>query len=88
MELAIAVEDERWNAILGLEEVLHKAAAAVASRQPFPGEISVILADDAVLQELNKSWRGKDKPTNVLSFPAPAGLTIPPGALAPLAILP
>jgi probable rRNA maturation factor len=31
-------------------------------------EMSLVLADDATVQELNKSYRGKDKPTNVLSF--------------------
>lgn len=33
-------------------------------------EISVLLADDTSIQELNRAHRGKDKPTNVLSFPA------------------
>ncbi len=33
-------------------------------------EISVVLADNAFLQELNFEYRGKDAPTNVLSFPA------------------
>ena len=33
------------------------------------GELSLVLADDAFVQELNKNYRGKDKPTNVLSFP-------------------
>jgi len=32
-------------------------------------EAALHLADDARLQELNARWRGKDKPTNVLSFP-------------------
>jgi probable rRNA maturation factor len=32
-------------------------------------EVSVVLADDAFVRELNKNYRGKDKPTNVLSFP-------------------
>lgn len=32
-------------------------------------EVSVVLADDAMLQQLNKQYRGKDAPTNVLSFP-------------------
>ncbi|MAN76182.1 rRNA maturation RNase YbeY [Pelagibacterium flavum] len=35
-----------------------------------PCEISVLLTDDAAQQALNREWRGKDKPTNVLSFPA------------------
>lgn len=33
------------------------------------GMISVVLADDAFVHELNHQYRGKDKPTNVLSFP-------------------
>ena len=32
-------------------------------------ELSIVLADDDFVQELNREWRGKDKPTNVLSFP-------------------
>jgi probable rRNA maturation factor len=84
MELAIDVEDERWSAIAHLEEKLHAAAKAVAARRAFEGEINLILVDDAILQDLNNTWRGKNKPTNVLSFPAPAGLTMPPGELAPL----
>ena len=33
-------------------------------------EVSVLLTDDAHQQVLNREWRGIDKPTNVLSFPA------------------
>jgi probable rRNA maturation factor len=38
-----------------------------------------MLTDDAQIQELNRTWRAKDKPTNVLSFPAPEQ----PGATGP-----
>src|SRR5690606_35853016 len=44
-------------------------------------ELSVVFSDDAHIRTLNAGWRGKDKPTNVLSFPAfPAGPggTVPP----------
>jgi probable rRNA maturation factor len=34
-------------------------------------EISIMLTDDEAIRELNGQWRGKDQPTNVLSFPAP-----------------
>lgn len=34
-----------------------------------PLEISILLADDPFIQDLNKTYRGQDKPTNVLSFP-------------------
>src|SRR5690606_30774609 len=32
-----------------------------------------MLADDTRIRDLNRTWRGQDKPTNVLSFPAPEG---------------
>jgi probable rRNA maturation factor len=36
---------------------------------PASAEMSVRLADDAEVHALNAQWRGKDKPTNILSFP-------------------
>jgi probable rRNA maturation factor len=36
-------------------------------------EVSILFTDDAHIQRLNAAWRGKDKPTNVLSFPQGAG---------------
>ncbi|MDQ0132585.1 putative rRNA maturation factor [Neorhizobium galegae] len=42
-------------------------------KQPFPKiapELSLVFTDDAAIKEINAEWRGKDKPTNVLSFPA------------------
>lgn len=49
------------------------AAIAAANRATGPtrGEVTVIVDDDARIQSLNRQWRGFDKPTNVLSFPAP-----------------
>lgn len=51
-----------------------KAAFSVSSHgpladAPFTLSISVRLSDDAEVHALNRDWRGKDKPTNVLSFP-------------------
>jgi probable rRNA maturation factor len=37
------------------------------------GELSVVLSDDAHVRTLNRDYRGKDKPTNVLSFPMAVG---------------
>ena len=42
-----------------------------------------MLADDATVQDLNRTWRNKDKPTNVLSFPA-AEQPLQPGMARPL----
>lgn len=36
-------------------------------------EVSVLYCADGFMQDLNKQWRGKDQPTNVLSFPAASG---------------
>lgn len=51
-----------------------RAAFAVSSHgslaeAPFLLSLSVRLTDDAEVHALNRQWRGKDKPTNVLSFP-------------------
>ncbi len=51
--------------------VLEEALAAVKLRKAKGGyEVAVVLADDAFVQSLNSQYRGKNKPTNVLSFPA------------------
>lgn len=69
----VAVEAEAWGDA-GDYETLFDAAAAEAFAElglrVVPGsELSVVLTDDASIRELNSNWRGKDKPTNVLSFP-------------------
>ena len=50
------------------------AALAAAAGGPDAAEaVSVLLTDDAAMRRLNRSYRGQDEPTNVLSFPAQAG---------------
>lgn len=49
-----------------LTRFLNRARAAVG----LAGEVHVLLADDATLRRLNRSFRGKNKATDVLSFPA------------------
>jgi len=51
----------------GLTRFLNRARAAVG----LEGDVDVLLADDATLRRLNKTFRGKNKATDVLSFPAP-----------------
>jgi probable rRNA maturation factor len=46
------------------------AIAAAAALTKATGEVSIVLTDDAAIRALNRDWRGIDKPTNVLSFPA------------------
>ena len=74
IELDIVTEGGDWARLTGAEELAQKAAEAalaVADEQDEDFEVSVMLCDDAAIRELNRTWRGKDKPTNVLSFPAP-----------------
>jgi probable rRNA maturation factor len=52
----------------GLVRFVARARAAVG----LDGEVHVLLADDATLRRLNKAFRGKNKATDVLSFPAAA----------------
>jgi probable rRNA maturation factor len=52
----------------GLTRFLNRARAAIG----LEGAVHVLLADDKTLRRLNRRFRGKDKPTDVLSFPAPA----------------
>jgi probable rRNA maturation factor len=69
--IEISVECEDWHRILGAELIVHRAAVAACEEAGADaGEISILLTDDAQIQELNKNFRGKDQPTNVLSFPS------------------
>lgn len=49
------------------------AAAVSAGASPLTGPVALAFADDAAVRPLNARFRGKDKPTNVLSFPAAGG---------------
>src|SRR5437764_14872141 len=62
-----------WQSEPGAEAVIHRAIATAAETVEADvgeAEIAVMLTDDAGIRTLNKNWRGIDKPTNVLSFPA------------------
>jgi probable rRNA maturation factor len=50
--------------------VLEQAAQAVLAHQSSVGDLSIVLTDDAQLQQLNRDYLGVDAPTDVLSFPA------------------
>ncbi|ACG79861.1 conserved hypothetical protein [Phenylobacterium zucineum HLK1] len=69
----IEVEDPAWTAALPDAEALVRAAAkaALASEGAGGEGVTLLLADDAAVRELNARFRGKDSATNVLSFPAP-----------------
>ena len=78
MMLEVAIEaDPEWDSSTRWEPLVRSAAEAAIAESAFPQlsaaartvELSVRLAGDAEVRALNGKWRGKDKPTNVLSFP-------------------
>lgn len=77
LEIKTAAWRKAWpKAGAEVQGVLAMAAAWPALKAKPVGDIALVLADDAALKELNAQFRGKNKPTNVLSFPDGAN---PPG---------
>ena len=71
IDLDLRVEDAEWaRALSDLEAVCTAALNAGAAQSATQGEVSILLTNDPEIQTLNRDWRGKDKPTDVLSFPA------------------
>jgi probable rRNA maturation factor len=69
----VLIAADCWQNEPGAEAVVQRAIAAAAASVELPAketELAVMLADDARVRELNREWRGMDKATNVLSFPA------------------
>jgi probable rRNA maturation factor len=73
----VLVVADCWQTEPDAETVIHRAVAAAAEianaglKADFgEAELAVMLTDDAGIRTLNLNWRGVDKPTNVLSFPA------------------
>lgn len=81
----IEIEDGAWTAAApDAEDLVEQAVAATLSQIDFEGgAVTVLLTDDESVRELNARFRGKDKPTNVLSFPAPQN---PEGHLGDIAL--
>jgi len=79
--LDIMVEAEAWAQAADIEGIARRAAeAAMAAAPETPAEdlaATLLLTDDAAIRELNRTWRGHDKATNVLSFPSDS--PAPPG---------
>lgn len=66
--ISFRVEEPEWrNADLVLLRRAARAALAAAERA---GELTVLLTGDDRMRALNKKFRGKPRPTNVLSFPS------------------
>lgn len=67
----IVVEDPKWKKISPpVRARMRRAALRALEHERAKGSLTVLLSGDAKLKELNGLFRGKSKPTNVLSFPA------------------
>lgn len=87
MTVSIEVEDQAWLALSGLEELARRSISAALAGAAFNDPdcyVAVLFTDDDEIAVINAEWRGKNKPTNVLSFPTPDDLPVPDGELRPL----
>lgn len=66
----IVTNADGWDTLPDVEALVRRAIEAVATHEEIEGTVTVVLTDDEEIQLLNRDWRGFDKPTNVLSFPA------------------
>ncbi len=70
----MTVEAGDWPSEAVLDGLVERAAAAafaeIGTTRSGRSELSVVFSGDAAIRKLNAGWRGKDRPTNVLSFPA------------------
>lgn len=79
----VLVVADCWAGEAESDTVIHRAieaAAAMVDTDTADAELAIMLTDDAGIRTLNSNWRGIDKATNVLSFPAlqpPQGATLP-----------
>lgn len=85
MQIDVAVEAGAWPGEEALLALARRAVDAVFAETgqvaPEETELSLLFTDDAHIRVLNRDWRAKDRPTNVLSFPAFAvtpGDPVPP----------
>jgi probable rRNA maturation factor len=74
IDIAVDIQCPAWSqALPDAEARCGRLAATALGAVDLPDgvvELSIVLADDAMVQGLNRDWRGKDMPTNVLSFAA------------------
>jgi probable rRNA maturation factor len=82
MKVSVDIDDPSWLAIDNLEAEAQRVADHCANAIDFgaePLEATILFSDNETVAELNRTWRGKHGPTNVLSFPAPADFAAPEG---------
>jgi probable rRNA maturation factor len=92
--VGVGIDTQMWTrALPRVAAVCRRAALAALATAPRikAAEVNILLTTDAAVRKLNAAYRGKDKPTNVLAFPAldpterrmlPKGLPVPLGDIA------
>jgi probable rRNA maturation factor len=97
IEIDIRIASSAWRAALPNPGAAIRRAvlAALKAELPAPAKgkpaktgLSILLTDDVEMRKLNAGWRAKDKPTNVLSFPAESAVdpAKPPAYLGDIAL--
>lgn len=87
MTISIEIEDEAWQALPGLDHIARMAvtsALASAGADGRESEVALLFTNDESIAAINADWRGKNTPTNVLSFPAAPDMPMPDGEPRPL----
>jgi probable rRNA maturation factor len=71
LSVDLRIEDDNWEKEMeNVQDLVENALSAAADHMGMSGLVEVLLTDNSAMHELNKKWRGNDKPTDVLSFPA------------------
>ena len=71
IDLDLRVAEPEWaKRLADPQSICLRALEAGATQKAVKGEVAVLLTSNDEIQKLNRDWRGKDKPTDVLSFPA------------------
>jgi probable rRNA maturation factor len=88
LEIEIVRHSDLWDSIAVSDDALSRAARAAftagSAALDEPCEATLVLTDDDEMRELNRTWRGKDASTNVLSFPAGEPVSEAHGEPSPL----
>ena len=83
MPIEVDFADARWTRVPKLQMKIIEAHALALSKRDAAKLTALLLSNDKEVKNLNRVWRGKNKPTNVLSFPA-AVQKLPRGEVRPL----
>ena len=83
MPIEVDFADARWKRVPKLQMKIVAAHALALTKRDAAKLTALVLSNDKEVKSLNRVWRGKNKPTNVLSFPA-AVQKLPRGEVRPL----